>query len=281
MRHRLIILIGVVSVIFVLRAGIGNAQGGRGGNAQGGKDFKTKYENNTEAKAFDPHDFSGIWEMTRNDHTMGAPAPPLTPAGVSAMAGRIQDKGAVIGNAPWYGCNPMGFPRLLNDDEPMEFIMTKDKILQVFQWEHRIRYLWTDGREIPSGQNLENLGPAWYGHSVAKWDGNTLIVNTVGLEEKAWLDNTGLPKSFHARIEETWKRTDYNTLELQMTMYDPEYYTAPYVGGKKVFKRIPDQDTTYFGWKGLFAGISEGICAPINEVEGYNKGFRDVGHPNK
>ncbi|PYR85049.1 MAG: hypothetical protein DMG19_15690 [Acidobacteria bacterium] len=107
----------------------------------------------------------------------------------------------------------------------MEFIMTPDKILQVFQWEHRIRYLWTDGRELPSGENLENLGPAWYGHSVAKWEGNTLVVNTVGLDERAWLDNTGLPKSFHARIEERYTRTVYNTVELQMTLYDPEYYT--------------------------------------------------------
>src|SRR2546427_4041729 len=88
----------------------------------------------------------------------------------------------------------MGFPRLVNDDEPMEWIMTQEKILQVFQWEHRIRYLWTDGRALPSGQNLENLGPAWYGHSIANWDGDTLIVITVGLDERAWLDQNGLPK---------------------------------------------------------------------------------------
>ena len=103
------------------------------------------------------------------------------------------------------------------------------------------------------------------------------MVNTVGLDERAWLDNTGLPKSFHARIEERYRRTAYNTVELQMTLYDPEYYAATYVGGKKSFKKVPDDASTYFGWKGLFAGISEGICAPMNEVEGYNKGFRDVG----
>src|SRR6266480_4555506 len=71
----------------------------------------------------------------------------------------------------------MGFPRLMNDDEPMEFIMTNDRILQVFQWEHRIRYLWTDGRSLPAGENLENLGPAWYGHSVARWEGNKVIID--------------------------------------------------------------------------------------------------------
>lgn len=267
MRSRFIALM----VLFSL-AGLAHAQDDK-------EKFKARYESQPSDANFDPHDISGIWTLTRNDHTLGTPAPPLTPAGQAVKAGRIADRGGVIGNAPWYSCNPMGFPRLTNDDEPMEFIMTKDKILQVFQWEHRIRYLWTDGQVLPSGQNLENLGPAWYGHSVAKWDGNTLVVNTVGLEERAWLDNAGNPKSFHARIEETWKRVDSNTLELQLTLYDPEYYTAPYVGSKKIYKRMPKDATTYFGWEGLFAGISEGICAPMNEVEGFNKGFRDVGAP--
>jgi hypothetical protein len=171
----------------------------------------------------------------------------------------------------------MGFPRLMNDDEPMELVMLPDRVLQIFQWEHRMRFLWTDGRALPSGDNLENLGPAWYGHSVATWNGNTLVVNTVGLEERAWLDNQGNPKSFHARIEETWRRVDSNTLEMQLTLHDPEYYTAPYVGNKKLYKRVPKDRMTYFGWEGLFAGVTEGICAPMNEVEGYNKGFRDPG----
>src|SRR5216117_1748287 len=265
MRNRFVTLMLLFSL-----AGLAHAQDDK-------EKFKARYESLPTDGNFDPRDLSGIWTLTKNDHTLGTPAPPLTSAGVAAMAGRIADRTGCIGNAPWYSCNPMGFPRLLNDDEPMEFIMTPDKILQVFQWEHRIRYLWTDGRELPAGENLENLGPAWYGHSVAKWEGNTLVVNTVGLDERAWLDNTGLPKSFHARIEERYTRTAYNTVELQMTLYDPEYYAATYVGGKKSFKKVPDDASTYFGWKGLFSGISEGICAPMNEVESYNKGFRDVG----
>jgi len=49
------------------------------------------------------------------------------------------------------------------------------------------------------------------------------------------------------------------------------------VGSKKIYKRMPKDAATYFGWYGLFAGITEGICAPMNEVDGYNKGFRDPG----
>ena len=140
------------------------------------QDEKSKYKERLDAQAankkFDAHDLSGIWQLTKNDHTLGTPAPPLTPAGETAKAGRVPDAGGKIGNAPWYACNPMGFPRLVNDDEPMEFIMTPNRILQLFQSEHRIRMLWTDGRALPSGENLENLGPAWYGHSVANWNGN-------------------------------------------------------------------------------------------------------------
>src|SRR5438093_3126525 len=193
------------------------------------------------AQSFDPHDLSGIWMRTVRDHSFGTKPPPLTQAGIEAMKGLIGDTDDVLRevveaaraslqvrlndngeetNAPWLECNPMGFPRLLNDDEPIEFIITKDKILQVFQLEHRIRYLWTDGRQLPSNQNLENLGPAWYGHSVAKWDGDTLGINTVGLDDRAWLDNVGHPKSFHARIEERYTRNDYHTSALQITLCD-------------------------------------------------------------
>jgi hypothetical protein len=291
MRKRFMTLIPVVSAVLLLSAAIANAQDDK-------EKFKQRYEANVSNGPFDPHDLSGIWTMTVLDHTLGTLPPPLTPAGKEAMKGRIGDTpgvprplaaaarassevhlatDGVETNAPWRQCNPMGFPRLMADDEPMELIMTKDKMLQVFQWEHRIRYLWTDGRALPSGENLENLGPSWYGHSVGKWEGDTLVVNTVGLDERAWLDNLGYPKSFHARIEERWKRVNFNTLELDMTLYDPEFYTAPYTASKKIFKKMPDDAITYFGWFGLFAGISEGICAPMNEVEGYNKGFHDLG----
>src|SRR5436853_5050518 len=99
----------VLAVILVLSAGIANAQGDK-------DKFKARYESNSVNKEFDPHDFTGIWEMTRLDHSLGAPAPPLTPAGAAAMARRLADKTGAGRNAPWYACNPMAFPSLVNDD---------------------------------------------------------------------------------------------------------------------------------------------------------------------
>jgi hypothetical protein len=149
----------------------------------------------------------------------------------------------------------------------------------LFQWEHTLREVWLDGRALPSGESLDNLGPAFYGHSVGRWEGDTLVVDTVGLDPRPWLDGNGNPKGFQARIEERWRKVDADTLELRMNLYDPEHYTAPWMGDNdpKIFKRIPNEspDLSPFGWFGLFSGITEQLCAPVNEVEEYNKRFRD------
>jgi hypothetical protein len=220
-------------------------------------------------------DLSGYW-MINGGHTFGTPAPPLTSEGKKAMEGRIPDSvNRLPGNAPWYQCNPMGFPRIVMDSEPVEFIHMNERLLQRFQWENTIRELWLDGRAVPSGDNLENLGPTWYGHSVGKWEGNTLVVSTVGLDERAWLDNPGFPKSFYARLEERFTPIDADTIELQLTLVDPKFYTAPWVSAKKLYKRMPVSDFTYFGWTGLYSGITDAICAPMNEVDDYNKRIRN------
>src|SRR2546421_8848892 len=100
-------------------------------HAQDDKDkFKARYEALAGNKEFDPHDLSGIWTLTRNDHTLGTPAPPLTPAGVAAMAGRIFDPNGARGKAPRDTCNPTGFPTLPYNDEATEIIIVPHKNLQ-------------------------------------------------------------------------------------------------------------------------------------------------------
>lgn len=225
---------------------------------------------------FDPRDLSGYWLRNtvrpRNN-------PPLTPAGVEAMKGRIPDDKARVpseSNDPMYGCNPQGFPRLVwEENEPIEFVMLPDRVLQLFQWEHTLRELWLDGRTLPSGENLENLGPAWYGHSVARWEGDTLVVVTTGVDERAWLDEYGHPKSFDARFEERYRRTAADTIEGELTIHDPKHFTAPWTHPKSTFRRMAPRDVTFSGWKGLFSGATEAICAPMNEIDDFNKRVRD------
>ena len=99
------------------------------------------------------------------------PGPELTPRAMDVMRDRIPSPGAArfhplapdvpyahLSNDPDYQCNPQGFPKLLIDAEPLEMVMLPDRIMQIYQWEHRIRYIWLDGRELPSGDNLDFLG---------------------------------------------------------------------------------------------------------------------------
>lgn len=245
-------------------------------------------EQETVTSQFDPHDFSGLWYnyTYRNGDRDGVRLfgpdgshPPLTPAGVAKKSGRVSAEEADVptnSNDPIFQCDPLGFPRILDRHETIEFIHTDDRVLQFTQWERRLREIWLDGRELPSGQNLDNLGPAWYGHSVGEWEGDTLVVNTVGINDLAWLDRTGLPISFDARVEERWTRIDADTLELRMTLHDPTYYTAAWGGGYPIlFKRENPDYVSYYGWDGLYSGITEQICAPLDEVEMFNKRIRD------
>ena len=243
---------------------------------------------------FDPRDLSGIWTI-RGHRSISANVPPMTPEGEARLKANKPTRGRPLGeplrgehpgfvravavpsegNDPAHKCNPNGFPRLLLDPEPVEFIQTRGRLLQLFQWERGLRELWMDGRAVPSGENLANLGPAWYGHTAGAWEGNTLVMNTVGLDDRAWIDIFGFPKSTDARIEERYTRTGPDTIELRMTMYDPKLYTQPWVSDVKTFTRVKRQDTTFFGWYGLYSGLTEGICAPMNEVDTYNTLFRD------
>ncbi len=228
------------------------------------------------AQKFDSRDLSGYWLRSGMRPTN---IPPLTPAGMAVKKGRIPDrtvKRPSESNDPMFACNPQGFPRLVwEESEPIEIIMLPGRVLQLFQWERTLRELWLDGRPLPSGENLENLGPAWYGHSVGQWQGDTLVVNTTGVDDRAWLDDFGNPKSFDARYEERYRRIDADTIEGQLTVHDPKNFTKPWTYPTSTFKRMPARDVTFFGWKGLFSGVTEAICAPMNEVEDFNKRIRD------
>ena len=140
-------------------------------------------------------------------------------------------------------------------------------MLKLLQRGRTLREFWMDGREIPSPENMDNIGPSWYGHSVAEWEGDELVVDTAGMDDRAWLDQNGNVKSFEARIQERYRRVDADTLELRMTLYDPMSYTTPWVSDTKIFKRELPETLTFFGWYGMFSGVTDLMCAPLNAIE--------------
>jgi len=229
-------------------------------------------------KKSNPHDLSGIWMRSGGDSGF-SPAkdiPPLTVAGQAKLKTAAilaaprnnlvkQVSNAAESNDLALGCNPKGFPRLLLDTthDYHEIIMLPNRMIQLWQEERRPREIWLDGRAVPSDEMIDNLGPSWYGHAVATWQGDTLLVTTVGLDERAWVDSFGFPKSLNARVEERYKLVDPNTLQVTLTLIDPDMYTKPWVSDVKTWKKVARKDVTRRGWYGLFSQ-GEALCAPEN-----------------
>jgi hypothetical protein len=237
---------------------------------------------------FDPKDFNGIWDRSSGgsrgvsrrpgDET----TPPFTAKGKEMFDSYKPGYGPraippALGNDPTSECNPAGMPRALLYPRPAQFIMTRDLFVQVFSWHRVFREIWTDGRKLPANFNPDVR--RWYGYSAGRWEGNTLVVESAGFDDRAWLDQNGYPLSEQMRLEERYTRTDHDTIELKMTITDPVMYTRPWVAETKTFRLIPkeevnawyEQMTDLKGWYGLM----EEICAPVDEIDNFNRRVRD------
>jgi hypothetical protein len=106
---------------------------------------------------------------------------------------------------------------------PVEIIQTPAEVIELFEYDHTVRYIYTDGRKHPA-----NLRPSYNGHSIGHWEGDALIVDTVGLNGKNWLDRVGHPESTEMHILERIHRLNENTLQIDLTFDDPKSYTKPW-----------------------------------------------------
>lgn len=157
---------------------------------------------------------------------------PFTPAGRAAfdanrpLAGPRQVK-SELSNDPRDKANPVGLYRTVQysgNGRPFEIDQHADRITQLFSYGRAWRVIYTDGRAIQENA----VGPFWYGYSVGKWEGDTLVVTTLDLDDRAWLDSWGTPLSGDARVTERWQRITPDTLQFSFTINDPVYYTRPW-----------------------------------------------------
>ena len=88
---------------------------------------------------------------------------------------------------------------------------------------HTYRQIFTDGRKHP-----EDPTPGWYGHSIGRWEGRTLIVDTIGLHTRFWLDSAGTPHTERLHMVERWTRPEFTTLRREVTIEDPGAFTRPF-----------------------------------------------------
>lgn len=124
------------------------------------------------------------------------------------------------------GCFPPGIPRIYLHPFPMEIVQTPGRVLMLFEFDHFIRQIYTDGRK----HNNAVTGPTWMGDSIGTWEGDTLVVDTVGFNDKTWLDRGGHPHSEDMHLIERFHRDNKNTLLDDFTIEDPKAYTKTLTG---------------------------------------------------
>ena len=126
---------------------------------------------------------------------------------------------------------------------PFKIIQTPQQMVMLFEHYDPHRQIYTDGRPVPL-----NPEPSWMGYASGKWEGNTLVVESLGFNDKTWLDAGGHPHSEALRLTERYHRKDFGHMDIDVTVNDPKYYTRPFTVTLP-FHLIPDSD------------VLEAVCA--------------------
>lgn len=123
---------------------------------------------------------------------------------------------------PSANCLPQSLPRSDLHTYPFKIIQTPDLVTFLYEADFSFRQIYMDGRKLP----VDPI-PTWLGYSVAKWEGDTLVIDSAGFVDKGWLDAAGHPHSDRMRIQERFHRRDFGHMEAQITVDDPGMYTKP------------------------------------------------------
>lgn len=218
--------------------------------------------NANAALSIDPHNLSGMWEFFNSVPGQGIYAtpskehPPMTDwakAKYDLAKPGYGPKAQTGGNDPILKCYPTGIPRILFFPQPFEVVQTPDRVFMFFERDHEWRQIWTDGRG-----HAKEPDPTWMGDSVGKWEGDIFVVDSIGFNDRSWLDFYGDPHSEGLHLIERYKRVDDKTLTLQLIVEDPKAYTTTWTGDTKIYKLltgkkaymeelpcIPDEEDTF------------------------------------
>jgi hypothetical protein len=172
-------------------------------------------------------DFRGFWMPNDNvRHLLNLATDmkpedvPLTAWGKSVYAERIETNGK---DHPGVRCLPSGIPEKLNIPDGLKVVDTPDLLVFLYESRTIYRQVFKDGRPLP-----KDAQPTWMGYSVGHWEGDTLVVQTTGFNEKTFLDSTGAPHTDMLLTTERIKKTSANELEDVITIHDPDYYARDF-----------------------------------------------------
>jgi hypothetical protein len=143
-------------------------------------------------------------------------------------------------------CLPQGVPKIDSVQYPWKLIETSNSVVIIYEIFDFWRQIFTDGREMDPDAN-----PSWMGYSTGKWDGDTFVIDTRGFNGKTWLDQLGRPTTEKLHVVERFRRINYGTLMIDVTIDDPGAYTKPFTVTQEIHLRP--------GWEPL-----EFICTENN-----------------
>jgi hypothetical protein len=129
---------------------------------------------------------------------------------------------------PLAKCLPPGVPGIYMMTFPMEVIQIPGRVMLFFEYDHYVRQIFTDGRDH------QIITPTWMGDSTGKWEGDTLVVDVTGFNDRSWLDDEGHPHSEELHIVERLRRLDKQTMEDVITISDPKAYTQSFTTTRKL-----------------------------------------------
>ena len=226
MRHRVVtfILAGVAAAAFSPSLPAQTAQ--KSGSAKP-----------AEASAPAPeHDLSGVWTMRAAPaqrrflgSTYTQEPPEMTPWGTEKYMATKPSNGPrthslkETDDPVLKQCLPPGTPRIYLQPFPVQFVQAAKEIIMIYEYDHTVRQIFLDGRAHPA-----DILPTYMGHSIGKWDGDSLVVDTVGFNEKTWLDRDGHPHSDQLHVVERFHRLDRDNMQIDITMEDAKALAKPW-----------------------------------------------------
>ena len=193
-------------------------------------------------------DLSGVWTNVRTAGRggRGQPAVPPAPPASGPPVGNFGNAGANFPGGlpfqPWALelqkkrqadrskdnpdalCLPMGFLQFHGHGMPRKMVQNPQVIVILYEANGGMLEIFTDGRPLPTN----DPNPWWYGYSTGKWEGDTLVVESIGFRDDGWLDIIGSPLTEEAKLTERFRRVNFGNLEIDVTVDDPKAYTKPW-----------------------------------------------------
>ena len=193
-------------------------------------------------------DLNGVWEIPYTpDMSRGIGPLPFTPWGEADFKAYSPEKFDYTGH-----CLPAGLTRLVNTPMPMQIVQGPNNVVLMFEGFSTYLVIPTDGRDHP-----KNVEPTWNGHSIGHYEGDTLVIDSVGFNEKTRLDTIGHPHSDQMHVVQRYTRNANDTISFEITVEDPKAYTKPFTN-KRIFKLRRDWELMEYSCEENNKGLIEG-----------------------